>query len=178
MENNDEPSTSHQKLENTVDDNSKRDSQLDVANDLSNLSLNSLNRQDSDSLKTDSVKNESFSASSASGSKSFHLPLNLELLNEMEAEANRIAASVDDLTENLTGILRSISALTLDCLETYRNCICKTCDAIDYNIKLMYQLMAKCEELSKIAEPLNGLSQNIKDIKNVLDMFENTMNPW
>lgn len=100
----------------------------------------------------------------------------IELLNHLESEANRVAASVDDLTENLTGILRSISALTLDCLETYRNSICKTCDAIDCNIKLMYQLMAKCEELSKTAEPLDGLSQNIKNIKNVLDLFDNVMN--
>lgn len=40
------------------------------------------------------------------------------------------------------------SALTVGCLETYRDAVCKTCDAIDHNIKSMYQLMAKCEELS------------------------------
>lgn len=41
------------------------------------------------------------------------------------------------------------SALTVGCLETYRDAVCKTCDTIDFNIKSMYQLMAKSEELSK-----------------------------
>lgn len=108
--------------------------------------------------------------------KASELTPTVEFLNQLEVEANKVAASVDDLTENLTGILRSISALTLDCLETYRNCICKTCDNIDSNIKLMYQLMAKCEELGKVAEPLNSLSQNIKNIKNVLDLFDSASN--
>ncbi|KAK7604472.1 hypothetical protein V9T40_005658 [Parthenolecanium corni] len=75
---------------------------------------------------------------SISGSKSScELTPTVEYLNqlELEIEAYKVAASVD----NLTGILRSISALTLDCLETYRNCICKTCDTIDSDIKLMYQ---------------------------------------
>ena len=120
----------------------------------------------------------SASYSSTPSKSSIDQSPSIDLLNQLEAEANKVAASVDGLTENLTGILRSISALTLDCLETYRNCICKTCDTIDFNIKLMYQLMAKCEELSKVAEPLNALAQNIKDIRNVLDLFDNAMNPW
>lgn len=178
MENNEESQPSNSKLGNTSDDKTDNESQQDSANQLADLTINPVHRRDSESLKTDSIKNDA-SSSSASGSKSYNRPpLNLQLLNELEIEANRVAASVDDLTENLTGILRSISALTLDCLETYRNCICKTCDTIDYNIKLMYQLMAKCEELNKVAEPLNTLSQNVKDIKNVLDLFDNTMNPW
>lgn len=132
-------------------------------------STNLLNPQIKTS-KTFNLPGENFSKSLV------NQPTNIKLLNQLETEANKVAASVDDLTENLTGILRSISALTLDCLETYRNCICKTCDTIDYNIKLMYQLMAKCEELNKVAEPLNTLAQNTKDIKNVLDQFENAMN--
>lgn len=142
---------------------------------------NKLNPQGTCALELDSKTEPSNSASHPAENlpkSEINQSVNIELLNQLEAEANKVAASVDDLTENLTGILRSISALTLDCLETYRNCICKTCDAIDYNIKLMYQLMAKCEELSKVAEPLNALAQNTKDIKNVLDLFDNAMNPW
>lgn len=29
-----------------------------------------------------------------------------------------------------------ISALTVDCVETYRDAVCKTCDAVDANIKV------------------------------------------
>lgn len=29
-----------------------------------------------------------------------------------------------------------VSGLTVDCLETYRDVVCKTCDAVDFNIKV------------------------------------------
>lgn len=53
------------------------------------------------------------------------------------------------------------SALTVGCLETYRDAVCKTCDAVDYNIKSMYQLMAKCEELSKSMSVLYKMSEKV-----------------
>jgi hypothetical protein len=98
------------------------------------------------------------------------------VLNDLEMEVRRVATSVDTLTENLAGILRSVSALTVECLEVYRDAVCKTCDAIDSNIKSMYQLMAKCEELSKLMKPIYKLADQIKGIKRLLDLFENAMN--
>ena len=47
------------------------------------------------------------------------------------------------MTENLAGILQSISALTVDTLETYRDGVCKTCDEVDSNIKSMYQVIKR-----------------------------------
>lgn len=102
--------------------------------------------------------------------------LDVNLLNDLEFEARNIAASVDTLTETLSGVLHSMSALTVECLEIYRDVVCKTCDSIDTNIKSMYQLMAKCEELSKEMEPISKLAQRVKDIKHILDLFENTVN--
>lgn len=98
------------------------------------------------------------------------------VLNDLEIEVRRVATSVDTLTENLAGILRSVSALTVECLEVYRDAVCKTCDAVDSNIKSMYQLMAKCEELSKLMKPIYKLAEQIKGIKRLLDLFENAMN--
>jgi hypothetical protein len=98
------------------------------------------------------------------------------VLNDLEMEVRRVATSVDTLTENLAGILRSVSALTVECLEVYRDAVCKTCDAVDSNIKSMYQLMAKCEELSKSMKPIYKLAEEIKGIKRLLDLFENAMN--
>ncbi|KAK6642571.1 hypothetical protein RUM43_004073 [Polyplax serrata] len=102
--------------------------------------------------------------------------LDATVLNELEADARRVATAVDSLTENLAGILRSISALTVDCLETYRDAVCSTCDAVDSNIKSMYQLMAKCEELSKAMKPTYTLTEHIKEIKRLLDLYENSSN--
>ncbi|XP_059489668.1 BLOC-1-related complex subunit 6 [Neocloeon triangulifer] len=98
------------------------------------------------------------------------------ILNDLEAEAKRIATSVDTLTENLAGILHSVSALTVECLETYRDAVCKTCDSVDSNIKAMYQLMAKTEELSKSMKPIYTLAEQIKELKRLLDLLENAVN--
>lgn len=57
--------------------------------------------------------------------------------------------------------IAQVSALTVDCLETYRDAVCKTCDAVDHNIKSMYQLMAKCEELSKSMGPIYKLADKM-----------------
>lgn len=54
------------------------------------------------------------------------------------------------------------SALTVGCLEAYRDAVCKTCDAVDHNIKSMYQLMAKCEELSKSMGPVYKLAEQMQ----------------
>ncbi|XP_029043092.1 BLOC-1-related complex subunit 6 isoform X1 [Osmia bicornis bicornis] len=102
--------------------------------------------------------------------------LDHNVLNELEMEARKVATSVDALTENLAAILHSASALTVGCLETYRDAVCKTCDAVDHNIKSMYQLMAKCEELSKSMGPVYKLADQIKEMKRMLELFESAMN--
>lgn len=84
------------------------------------------------------------------------LPL-LHHMKELEMETRKVATSFDALTENLAAILHSASALTVDCLEMY-----KTCGAVDDNMKSIYQLMAKCEELSKLMEPIYKLSEQMK----------------
>lgn len=99
-------------------------------------------------------------------------PIDPAIINDIETHARHIATSVDTLIENLTGTLHSISALTVDCVETYRDAVCKTCDAVDANIKSMYQLMAKTEELSKSMKPIYKLQEQIKEVRRLLDMFE------
>jgi hypothetical protein len=62
-------------------------------------------------------------------------PVDPQVLNDMELEARQLATEVDGLVENLSCILQSISALTVDTVETYRDGVCKTCDEVDNNIK-------------------------------------------
>merc|ERR1711915_1164392 len=61
------------------------------------------------------------------------------LLEDIERQARRLASDVDNVIENLSCILQSISALTVENVQTYRDGVCKTCDAVDDNIKGMYQ---------------------------------------
>jgi len=94
------------------------------------------------------------------------------VLEDLEREARRLATEVDSLVENLSCTLQSVSALTVDTVETYRDGVCKTCDEVDNNIKAMYQLMAKWEELNKNMAPAYRVASQIKDIKRLLEMFE------
>jgi len=91
----------------------------------------------------------------------------------LEREARNIATSVDGLTEHLAVSLHTISAVTAESLSVYKDSVCKTCDAMDANIKSMYQLMAKCEELSKAMAPLYKQAEQVKEIKKLLDIYEN-----
>nr|SVE92714.1 EOG090X0FS7 [Megafenestra aurita] len=95
------------------------------------------------------------------------------LLALLEREAKCIAASVDGLTEHLAVSLHTISAVTAQSLTVYKDSVCKTCDSMDANIKAMYQLMAKCEELSKSMAPVYKLSDQVKELKKLLDIMEN-----
>ena len=99
-------------------------------------------------------------------------PLDPSVLLDIENDARHLATSVDDLVENLSDVLRSVSALTVETVETYRDGVCKTCDEVDGNIKSMYQLMAKVEELNKAMGPAYRLGEQLKDIKKLLDVLE------
>ncbi len=64
----------------------------------------------------------------------------------------------------------------LNLQETYRDGVCKTCDEVDSNIKSMYQLMAKVEELNKSMAPAYKLAEQVKEVKRLLEMLENVSN--
>lgn len=94
---------------------------------------------------------------------------------DLEVHACKVASCLDTVLENLSGTLQSISSLTVDCMETYQTAVFKTCNGVDSNIKSMYQLMAKCEEISSSMRPLYKISEEIKEIKRLLDLFENAV---
>lgn len=96
-------------------------------------------------------------------------------LADLEAEARTVAASVETLLESLTTAMHGISSMTVDCMHLYERGISRTCDMADSNIKAMYQLMAKFEELSNSMRPLDGLVAQVKSIKKLLDHFENAV---
>ncbi|KAF8796611.1 BLOC-1-related complex subunit 6 like protein [Argiope bruennichi] len=101
----------------------------------------------------------------------FHI-IDPNILTDLESHAKKVATCVDTMLENLSGTLQSISSLTVDCMETYESSVCKTCDAVDVNIKAVYQLMAKCEELSNSMSPLYKMSGEVKNIKKMLEQLE------
>lgn len=101
--------------------------------------------------------------------------INGDILNDLELETQRIATSIDTLTENLCGILHSISSITADNVNTYKNAVIKMTDAMDANIKGMYTLVAKAEEVSQVMKPVAAHAARIKEIKRLVDLFDNSL---
>ncbi|XP_037087941.1 uncharacterized protein LOC119108481 [Pollicipes pollicipes] len=97
------------------------------------------------------------------------------LLDELERDARRLAASADGLIESLTGTMYSISSLAVDAMDAYRDAVCKTCDGVDANIKAMYQVMAKTEELNKTVKQVHPLAGQVREVRRLLDLFESAV---
>uniref|UniRef100_A0A182K204 BLOC-1-related complex subunit 6 C-terminal helix domain-containing protein n=1 Tax=Anopheles christyi TaxID=43041 RepID=A0A182K204_9DIPT len=97
------------------------------------------------------------------------------VLNEIEREAQALAASVDNLSESLCSVLHSISSITADNVEIYKNSVTKLTDCMDGNIKCMYTIMAKAEEISKTIKPAEALAVRIREIKRLVDMLESNL---
>ncbi|KAK9874158.1 hypothetical protein WA026_002514 [Henosepilachna vigintioctopunctata] len=98
--------------------------------------------------------------------------LDLGLLQDLEYEAQRMATSIDSLTENLCEILQSISSLTAQNVDVYKDAVIKMSEAMDSNIKSMYTMMAKAEEVTIAMKSVQGYAQRISDIKRLVDLFE------
>lgn len=99
--------------------------------------------------------------------------IDITVLNDLEYEAQKIAQSVDNLIENLSSILHSNSSLTAENMEVYKDAVGKTCDAMDNNIKSMYTILAKGEEVSQAMIPVQAQAARISEIKRLLQIFEN-----
>ncbi|XP_022915060.1 BLOC-1-related complex subunit 6 isoform X2 [Onthophagus taurus] len=98
--------------------------------------------------------------------------LDVGLLNDLEIEAQHLATSVDNLTENLCGILHSISSITADNVDVYKNAVSKMSDDMDANIKSMYTMMAKAEEVTQTMKSVDAHANRVKEIKRLVDLFE------
>lgn len=101
--------------------------------------------------------------------------MDTQCLADIEIEAQYLAANVDNLTENLTNLLHSISAITADNVEVHKQSVIKLTDTIDGNIKSMYSIIAKSEEISKSMKKAEQLSVRIKEVRRLVDMFESTL---
>ncbi|XP_067642473.1 LOW QUALITY PROTEIN: BLOC-1-related complex subunit 6-like [Eurosta solidaginis] len=97
------------------------------------------------------------------------------VLSDIEIEAQYLASSVDNLMENLCNLLHSISSIAADNVEVHKNSVNKLTDSMDANIKCMYTIMAKTEEITKSMKPTEQLGQRIREIKRLIDMLDGTM---
>ncbi|MCP9259818.1 hypothetical protein DINM_003016 [Dirofilaria immitis] len=65
-----------------------------------------------------------------------------------------------------------INNLTVQATECFTDAISAACNSVDATIKNTYALLAKVEEVNEAMTGIRNLSQQVKDIKRVVDLFE------
>ncbi|CDS40143.1 protein of unknown function DUF2365 [Echinococcus multilocularis] len=95
--------------------------------------------------------------------------------SEIEACARQLDTEVTLLLTNLQSGLQRISTLTAGCLDLYSSLILQTCDEMDANIKSMYAMMARCEELTKAVAKVPQLQALLVTIRKSLARFESSL---
>ena len=111
---------------------------------------------------------------------SSHLQSNMQwldpnLLLDLETDARHLATSVHGLVRSISETLHGLSSLTVNLVGTYKDGVCKTCDEVDSNVKAIFQLMARVEELNKGMVQVYKIGHQLREILRLLDMYEATI---
>lgn len=99
-------------------------------------------------------------------------PVDPEVLRDLELRAYGIAGNLDHMLATLANSLKAMSQVSTECLGAYGSCVDHVSQTVDENIKSMYTLIARCEELNASLKPLQNLAEQVKEIKRTLDIFE------
>ncbi|XP_053208492.1 BLOC-1-related complex subunit 6-like [Panonychus citri] len=129
-------------------------------------------------LRLSSVTSSPSSSSTDEQSSSSNLGisnLDITFLNKLESQAQIISTNLDQVMKYIANYTCQVTNLTLKSVNNLTSCLDETCDSIDVNIKSMYQLMAKYEELGSVMAPIDKLSEEVKEVKRLLMLFEREM---
>ncbi|KAJ7354866.1 hypothetical protein OS493_029421 [Desmophyllum pertusum] len=99
-------------------------------------------------------------------------PVDPEILNDLELRATDIAGNLDHMLATLANSLKAMSQVSTECLGAYSTCVDHASETVDVNIKSMYTLIARCEELNASLKPVQNMAEEVKEIKKTLDIFE------
>lgn len=94
------------------------------------------------------------------------------VLTDLEEQAKLAAGSLAWMTKHLMDKLAEMSAVTVQSSNIYAEAVQKASCNADENIRQMYVLMAKCEELNQKMKPVYELQSQVEDIKQKLDILE------
>ncbi|XP_018420949.1 PREDICTED: uncharacterized protein C17orf59 homolog [Nanorana parkeri] len=99
-------------------------------------------------------------------------PIDVEVLKDLEILTQDVALKVDQMMKSLNGTIQNMTALSVGYIQTYRDSVDSLGESVDMSIKVMYTLMARCEELDRSMQPIHALAKQIRDIKHTLETFE------
>lgn len=99
-------------------------------------------------------------------------PVDPEVLSDLELKAGDIARNLDHMLTALAHTLKAMSQVSMECLGVYNSCVDHVSETVDENIRSMYTLIARCEELNASLKPVQNMAEQVKEIKKTLDAFE------
>ncbi|XP_074846996.1 BLOC-1-related complex subunit 6-like [Carettochelys insculpta] len=110
--------------------------------------------------------------SAPAGAASSIPPVDPAALRELGALAAQVGAQVDELLRSVHCGLQALTALSVGCIQTYRDGVESLGEAVDTSIRAMYTLVARCEELDLAMKPVPALARRIRDMKGTLERLE------
>ncbi|XP_055262562.1 BLOC-1-related complex subunit 6 [Moschus berezovskii] len=99
-------------------------------------------------------------------------PIDPAVLRDLERLSRELGGRVDRLLRGLGGAVQELTALSVGCIQTYRDAVDSLGEAVDMSIKGMYTLLARCEELERALQPVQGLARQVRDIRRTLEVLE------
>ncbi|XP_052613945.1 BLOC-1-related complex subunit 6 [Peromyscus californicus insignis] len=99
-------------------------------------------------------------------------PIDPDVLRDLERLSRDLGGRVDRLLRGLGGAVQELTALSVGCIQTYRDAVDSLGEAVDMSIKGMYTLLARCEELERALQPVQGLARQVRDIRRTLEVLE------
>ncbi|KAH9403945.1 hypothetical protein TYRP_014458 [Tyrophagus putrescentiae] len=98
----------------------------------------------------------------------------MKLLKNIETYASKLSQNVNDIMKFICNSSLNMTTTTRESMEGFESTLHNTCESVDVNIKLMYKIIANCEELNKSLDVISieTLSSKIREVKQTLEVFE------
>lgn len=100
------------------------------------------------------------------------LPVDPSVLKDLEEQAKIAGRSIEKMMKYLAKHLQDSTQITQGTASIYRDSVRNVQKDVENNIRLMYSLVAKCEELDQKMKPVTELAKQVSDIKESLDALE------
>jgi len=100
------------------------------------------------------------------------LPATAAMLTSVEGNARELAISVDQLLAKLTGSMQQITHGSREYSRLYDGVVGSAESAVADSVLAMQELIAKCQELEMELMPVDGMTAQVKEVKEQLTTLE------
>merc|ERR1712227_890765 len=95
-------------------------------------------------------------------------PIDPTIISELEEQAKTGSKSVEKMVKYLGNELSKVTTITEETVNTYDVAVQHVHSEVETNIRSMYALMAKCEELDEKMKPVTELAKQVQEINESL----------